>query len=117
MDKANEQERQAELNVELDQTISSLHRDEHIKYEELEMDKLLAAGSFGEVWKAKWKKNATVVAVKRIKPEALNPAEEESFRQELEILHECNHPNILFRRLVLVGSDMKFGKFCKQTKN
>ena len=58
---------------------------------QLKFVKKVGSGQFGEVWKALWNKTTTV-AVKALKPGAMNPSE---FLQEAVIMRKLRHGNIL----------------------
>uniref|UniRef100_A0A6M2DJQ0 Mitogen-activated protein kinase kinase kinase 7 n=1 Tax=Xenopsylla cheopis TaxID=163159 RepID=A0A6M2DJQ0_XENCH len=62
---------------------------EEINYNEIERLKIVGKGSFGVVWKAKWK--GIFVAVKDIESEA----ERKAFSVEVRQLSRVSHPNIV----------------------
>ncbi|XP_063244382.1 mitogen-activated protein kinase kinase kinase 7-like isoform X2 [Bacillus rossius redtenbacheri] len=65
------------------------HFVEEIVYDEIEKLEIVGKGSFGVVWKAKWRE--TFVAVKHIETEA----EKKAFAVEVRQLSRVSHPNIV----------------------
>lgn len=67
---------------------------EDVHVEGLEIKGMLGEGSFGIVYKGKWR--GKFVAVKKLKEEILkHPSEVDKFKRECDILRELKHPNIV----------------------
>ncbi|KAJ9585674.1 hypothetical protein L9F63_002464, partial [Diploptera punctata] len=70
-------------------TVQHQHFVEEIDYNEIEKIEVVGKGSFGVVWKGKWRD--TYVAVKHIDSEA----EKKAFAVEVRQLSRVSHPNIV----------------------
>ncbi|PSN51419.1 Mitogen-activated protein kinase kinase kinase 7 [Blattella germanica] len=70
-------------------TVQPQHFVEEIEYNEIEKIEVVGKGSFGVVWKGKWRD--TYVAVKHIDSEA----EKKAFAVEVRQLSRVSHPNIV----------------------
>ena len=71
-----------------------------IPYEELEIGEKLGEGTFGIVYKAKWR--GTTVAVKELKSKMLGDEQLNEFRKEIAILAAFRHPNIVLYVLIFL---------------
>lgn len=69
--------------------LSPLTSIEEISYEEIELEKIAGKGSFGVVYKGKWKNKC--VAIKHISSEG----EKKAFMIEIQQLSRITHPNIV----------------------
>eukprot|EP01091_Cochliopodium_minus_P015801 TRINITY_DN5718_c0_g3_i1.p1 TRINITY_DN5718_c0_g3~~TRINITY_DN5718_c0_g3_i1.p1 ORF type:complete len:753 (+),score=164.08 TRINITY_DN5718_c0_g3_i1:413-2671(+) len=66
---------------------------EHINPEEIEIKKRIGRGSFGEVFKAKWR--GINIAVKKLPKHMMSGKFVDSFVEEISITNTLRHPNIL----------------------
>ena len=72
--------------------LSKYAKDEwEINRKQLKLVSKVGSGQFGDVWKGLWNKT-TQVAIKTLKPGAMNPSE---FLQEAAIMRKLRHENIL----------------------
>eukprot|EP01103_Thecamoeba_quadrilineata_P004231 TRINITY_DN1393_c1_g2_i1.p1 TRINITY_DN1393_c1_g2~~TRINITY_DN1393_c1_g2_i1.p1 ORF type:complete len:607 (+),score=112.59 TRINITY_DN1393_c1_g2_i1:151-1821(+) len=81
-----------------------------IPYANLLLEKKIGQGSFGEVWRAKWRGNA--VAVKRFFRQQGHDAILLELRKESAIMSELRHPNIL----LFLGACMEIPNLCIVTE-
>jgi len=82
-----------------------------IPYEELKIDKQIGMGSYGIVYKAKWK--GVDVAVKKfIKQTAMDETTLLGFRAEVAFLSQLHHPNIV----LFIGACLKTPNLCVVTE-
>jgi ankyrin repeat protein len=70
-------------------------RQYNIEFSELELGEVIGKGYFGEVRKAKWKKNGLGVAVKYIYKKEQETDYETKFKSEISLLSGLRHPNII----------------------
>ncbi|XP_071965773.1 tyrosine-protein kinase Fyn-like [Antedon mediterranea] len=81
-------------------TTVSLSKDAwEIPRDSLQLEKVLGAGQFGEVWKGRWN-GKTPVAIKTLKPGTMSPA---AFLEEANIMKNCKHENLV--QLYAICSD------------
>eukprot|EP01047_Picozoa_sp_COSAG01_P024290 COSAG01_NODE_1497_length_10121_cov_74.291359_9_plen_342_part_00 len=64
-----------------------------IPYHELELDKKIGRGSFGEVHKCHWR--GTTIAVKVLTDQALSEETLTEFRTEVNMMNKVRHPNVV----------------------
>lgn len=64
-----------------------------LDYHEIKMGEQLGMGSFGIVYRSKWK--GIVVAVKRFVKQKLDEKHMLEFRAEIAFISELHHPNII----------------------
>jgi len=81
-----------------------------IDYNELSLDKQIGLGSFGVVYRGRWK--GVDVAVKRLIKQKLEEKTLLSFRAEIAFLAELRHPNII----LFVGACTKSPNLCIVTE-
>jgi len=75
-------------------SFSNIDRSDVIPYTDLEMKQKIGEGSFGTVYKAKWR-NSTV-AVKEVSQALLNEQSIESFKKEANVMRNLRpHPNVV----------------------
>ena len=68
-------------------------KDWEIKIQDLEFGQRIGIGSYGEVYKGKWR--GTEVAIKRLLEQKLSPSTVRDFRLEVNLLSKLRHPNIV----------------------
>jgi serine/threonine protein kinase len=81
--------------------VGELSRSQHridsdlleIPYDELELDKKIGRGSFGEVYKCQWR--GTTIAVKVLTDQALSEETLAEFRTEVNMMNKVRHPNVV----------------------
>eukprot|EP01102_Stenamoeba_stenopodia_P006607 TRINITY_DN1824_c0_g1_i1.p1 TRINITY_DN1824_c0_g1~~TRINITY_DN1824_c0_g1_i1.p1 ORF type:complete len:1536 (+),score=238.44 TRINITY_DN1824_c0_g1_i1:42-4649(+) len=81
-----------------------------IPFEQLKLKKKIGEGSFGEVWKAKWR--GTTVAVKRFFKQQKSDHIMLELRKESTIMRDLRHPNIL----LFLGSCIRPPNLCIVTQ-
>ena len=94
-----------------------------IPFEEITLKRLIGYGSFGEVWKGKWR--GSTVAVKKFFRQQANESLLLELRKESVIMSELRHPNILLflgacvepPNLCIVTEYMKYGSIGKYLRN
>lgn len=64
-----------------------------IPYDELELDKKIGRGSFGEVYKCHWR--GTTIAVKVLTDQAMNEETMAEFKTEVNMMNKVRHPNVV----------------------
>jgi len=72
---------------------SSRREGYNINHSEIEWDKKIAQGAFGEVWRATWA--GTVVAAKKILKTDISESDLADFSQEILLMSKLRHPNIV----------------------
>jgi len=81
-----------------------------INYKEIQMDKQVGAGSYGIVYRGRWK--GIDVAVKRFIKQKLSELRMLEFRAEMAFLSELHHPNVL----LVIGACVKMPNLCIVTE-
>eukprot|EP00163_Fabomonas_tropica_P014565 TRINITY_DN2648_c1_g1_i8.p1 TRINITY_DN2648_c1_g1~~TRINITY_DN2648_c1_g1_i8.p1 ORF type:complete len:1287 (-),score=269.70 TRINITY_DN2648_c1_g1_i8:68-3928(-) len=76
-----------------------------IKEGEVELEDLIGAGSFGEVYAAQWR--GSKVAAKRLSSKQMDKAHLAEFKQEVAVMVNLRHPNVtLFMGAVISKNDL-----------
>ena len=88
-----------------------------IPFSELQIGSMLGGGTFGTVYKGRWR--GSVVAVKKLKYEKLNQEVLDEFKKEIRILGMLRHPNgkqIATHHVADINSNALYGKLHKGPK-
>jgi len=72
-----------------------------IDYKDIQVSKQVGAGSYGIVYRGRWK--GIDVAVKRFIKQKLTESRMLEFRSEMAFLSQLHHPNVLF----VIGTDRR----------
>jgi len=84
-----------------------------IPEKEIKIEKTLGSGFFGKVEKGKWQ-GGTPVAVKSMKLDsAANPQQLQMFQNEMELMKELSHPNLVKMFGILEEKQGIVQEFCK----
>jgi len=81
-----------------------------IDFNEIQLGNQLGMGSYGVVYKGRWK--GVDVAVKKFVKQKLDESHMLEFRAEMAFLSECHHPNII----LFIGACMKRPNLCLVTE-
>lgn len=64
-----------------------------IEYEEVELDKLVGKGGYGEVYRGVWR--GTEVAIKKLLVQKMEKKHLKEFKHEINLMSKLRHPNVV----------------------